>query len=287
MCRQAAFPNGFKRAEAIEILQAMEGKTNVDGFGYAYLDDTTGKIIIKKWALSLTTLLRRNIPVLAHMEHNSGWTIAHSRAASVGGVCRDNSHPFMVKDYAITHNGHWYDHKLVRLALSSFVNFTSDTDSESAAHLISVIGPEKFVNNVDHAGVYLCLKSDGSLEIAKTSGSLAFSTSTDKRFVLSSELDSEKYKEFEMASGYFKFDKNGKNIKYKKKEFPFYRGGMTGNVTHGFRGQSEYNFDEGYFRQHQSVDEDETQQEFSDAEIKKYLGGEEIGTKSGTMTLEP
>jgi predicted glutamine amidotransferase len=234
MCRLASFPKNFNRLEALDILLEFE-KNNTDGFGYTYLDENN-QFVTKKWALSLSTLLKRKYPILSHMPHSLGWTICHLRAASCGIVRKENSHPFEVSgkegDWAICHNGHFGDHRLLRLAMGSFLDFQGDTDSEVSANLIANIGPKKFSENIDSGGVYLCLKRDGTLFAIKTTymGDLKASDLENRQFVLASTLDYKKYhKQTEMSRGWAQFNKNGEYITSKKKEYnDFSRMGYSG-----------------------------------------------------------
>lgn len=226
MCRQASFPKNFSRNEALEILLNFENN-NTDGFGYTYIDDN-GKFVTRKWALSLSTLLKRGChSILSHMPHSNGWTICHLRAASCGIVRKENSHPFEVSgaagEWAITHNGHFSDHKLLRLALGSFINFVGETDSEVSANLIANIGPKKFSESIESGGVYFCLQKNGDLYAVKTtfSGDLALSQINETQVVLASELDISKYKHVEAVRGWYKFNKLGQYVSHKKKEYSY------------------------------------------------------------------
>lgn len=221
MCRLLACPPGFSRNEALEILNEMEGR-NEDGFGYTYLNPN-GEFVTRKYGTSFSKLLKRNnVSLLAHMPHDT-WTIIHERAASHGAICKENSHPFETENYAICHNGMFKEHGIIRLALSNTVNFEGDTDSEVAAHLIDSIGPRRFAlsEEIDWAGVYLCLKRDGSLEVVKSSGDLVLHVQDDKKVVISSELDRVKYKFLEANRGWYRFDKHGEYLDHKKRPWSY------------------------------------------------------------------
>jgi len=213
MCRLAAFPPGFPREDAIEILKNFENN-NTDGTGAAWIDEN-GNFIVEKYPKSLTKILRRR-RFLDHMPHN-GWTIAHLRAASVGDNKFQNTHPFIAGKWAVCHNGSFSEHKIVRLALSNKIKFEGETDSEAAAHLLSVSGPKKFSENVDFSGVFLALNQNGELWAIKTSGDLEIQALTQDRVLLSSSLSFEKFERpVEAHIGWYHFDKAGCYIKHKK-----------------------------------------------------------------------
>ena len=98
ICRQALFPVGFKRNEALEILLHFEGN-NRDGFGYSYVKEN-GDFFVYKSVLPLSTLLKRSVPILSHMPHNNGYTLCHLRQKSCGELSRENSHPFLTEKYS-------------------------------------------------------------------------------------------------------------------------------------------------------------------------------------------
>ena len=214
MCRLAAFPPGFPRNKAIDILLEF-GAANTDGTGYTYIKD--GKFVTHKWPRSLSSLLKRNKPFLTHMPHD-GWTIAHLRAASHGGNTDENTHPFEINNsWAICHNGIWSDYDVAKLALSTYVKFKGETDSEVAAHLINNLGPKKFATSISHGGVYLALNMDKSLWVMKTSGELVLNTLKDNQVLIASELDDEKYPDkADALEGWYHFDATGKYVANKE-----------------------------------------------------------------------
>ena len=126
MCHNSHLSTRFPRNEAIQILKNFEDK-NTDGTGSAYVKD--GKFVVDKWAKPFSSVIRRK-PFLSHMPYNDGWTIVHLRAASHGKNLKENTHPFVVGDWAFIHNGIWSEHELVRLAISNQVTMEGDTDSE-------------------------------------------------------------------------------------------------------------------------------------------------------------
>ena len=138
MCRVAAFPPGFPRKEALEILANFENK-NTDGTGSAYVLD--GKFVVDKWAKPFSSVIRTK-PFLSHMPYN-GWTLAHLRAASHGDNVKKNTHPFVVGPWAFIHNGIWSEYNLVQLALSKQIKMEGETDSEVAATFLEYYRPEE------------------------------------------------------------------------------------------------------------------------------------------------
>lgn len=212
MCRLAAFPPGFPREDAIDILKKFENN-NTDGTGAAWIEN--GRFMVEKYPKSLTKVLRRH-HFLENMPHD-GWTIVHLRAASVGDNKFHNTHPFIAGKWAVCHNGTFSEHKIVKLALSNRVEFEGETDSEAAAHLISVTGPKKFSENVDFSGVFLALNQNGELWAIKTSGDLEIQALIRDRVLLASSLDSEKFSSpVEAHVGWYHFDQFGRYIKHKK-----------------------------------------------------------------------
>ena len=241
MCRLAAFPPNFPRKEALAILKNFEGH-NEDGTGYTYIND--GKFVTVKWPKSLSYLLKRDEDLLRHMPHN-GWTIAHLRAASHGANTYENTHPFEIgKDWAICHNGVWSDNEIVKIALAPYIKFKGETDSEVACHLINNMGPKKFAMDVDGGGVYLALNLDGTLWVTKTSGDLVLNTLEDKRILLASDLDIEKYTYGDAFDGWYHFDKNGKFLSSKAKPsiYTTYGGYPNGNTHVWSRAGGQYRY---------------------------------------------
>jgi predicted glutamine amidotransferase len=213
MCRLAAFPPGFPRMEAIEILANFEDQ-NIDGTGSVYIKDK--KFIVNKWAKPLTKVLEKE-EFLTHMPYD-GWTVAHLRAASHGSNLKVNTHPFIVGRWAVVHNGIWSDYNIAKLALSKFVKINGDTDSEVAANLINLVGPKKIAEELNFAGVFLALNKDGHLWAIKTSGDLEITLLKEgERVLMASEFDSDKYESTADAqNGWYHFGKEGKYIKHKK-----------------------------------------------------------------------
>jgi hypothetical protein len=194
--------------------------------GSAYVKD--GKFVVDKHPVSLTELLTLDHPFLSHMPYE-GWTIAHLRAASHGDIAYRNTHPFTVGgtgdrtkgegEWCIAHNGIWTDYAVAKLALSKFVKFHGETDTEVAAELINLVGPAKFAEEISWGGVYLCLNKSGDLWVAKTSGDLEGFVRSDKTMLLASALDMNKYRRwFDFDSGWYHYNKHGKHVSEKVKE---------------------------------------------------------------------
>lgn len=221
MCRLAAFPPNTTRQEAIEILLEFEGRSNRDGVGCAHVDAETGEFVVVKYPLSLSHILLKKMPFLDHMPH-PGWTIAHLRAASHGGNTIENTHPFIVGDMCVCHNGIWSDYSIVRSVIGKAfdIKWEGQTDSEVAAQYLKLVGPEEFLQNVNMGGVYLALKKDGSLLVIKTSGNLeAVERPTQKNakkreILIASTFSWQQYKtRREAAPGWYHLSAEGKLLK--------------------------------------------------------------------------
>lgn len=215
MCRQAAFPPNFPRKEAISILKNF-AKGNTDGVGYVYNDKD--KFMVYKNPLSFRRALKNDPEgFLKHMPYN-GWTLVHLRAASYGVKSRVNTHPFVVGDWAVVHNGTWHEHSLIKMAWPN-TKFEGQTDSEVATHLISMVGPKKFAAEIEGAGVFLALNRDGSLQVMRTSGDLCY-TKHEGRTLLASELNLARYDYKRSSLGWFHYDKEGHLLHKKTKKMP-------------------------------------------------------------------
>ena len=220
MCRLAAFPPGFPRNEALEILANFENK-NTDGTGSACVRE--GKLVVDKWPRAFSAVIKTK-PFLAHMPYN-GWTLAHLRAGSHGDNKPENTHPFIVGPWAFIHNGIWSDYSVVKLALSRQVKFEGDTDSEVAAHLWTIAGPKKFSEAIDFGGVFMGLNRDGHLWVVKASGDLEIFALRKERVLMASEFDRQKYEgQVEALHGWYHFGPDGKYIAHKENKQSWNRG---------------------------------------------------------------
>lgn len=243
MCRLASFPPFFPREQALEILLDFESY-NKDGIGSVYVKDN--EFIVEKYPKSLSEILKNKVDFLSHMPYN-GWTIAHLRAASHGKNTKNNTHPFIVDDWAVVHNGIWSEYNVVKLALEKTIDFKGETDSEVAAHLINMAGPERFSEEVTFGGVYLALNRDGSLYAIKTSGELSLFEWKNNKALLASELDLERYSGVsEALNGWYKFDKHGKFVKNKSVQEEFMKGFAQGKYDD--EDIPSYMMDEDYYK---------------------------------------
>ena len=244
MCRIAAFPPGFSRDEALEILANFENK-NTDGTGSAYLKD--GQFVVEKWAKPFSKIIKRK-PFLGHMPYNDGWTIVHLRAASHGGNLIENTHPFLIGDWAFIHNGIWSEYDLVKLALSNQITMEGDTDSEVAGHFWNIIGPKKFSQNVKFGGVFMGLHKNGKLWIANTSGDLEIQALPENKIVLASEFAREKYPNtVDAFRGWYEFDKTGSYIRHKENQSEWSSGYPYRGPARGIVGMSSSRYRHGAY----------------------------------------
>ena len=224
MCKMTAIAPGYSKEKTIEILQQFE-RGNTDGIGYSYVEN--GQFRVKKWPISLLEVLETEKNFLDHLPYNKGWTIIHLRAGTHGENAVKNTHPFVVGNICVTHNGIWSEYNIVKLALGKNAKIQGETDSEVAAHLINVAGIKRFTEEVSFGGVFFVLHKNGNLYVSKTSGALAMSRWKGK-YILASDLDSREYpKQLEVVNGWHKFDKHGRFVKSQEsKEFvsPGYAG---------------------------------------------------------------
>lgn len=204
MCRIAAFPPFFSREKAIDILRFMEGR-NTDGVGMVYVKPD-GTFMLQRNPKSLSWLLPRDPSFLGHMPYD-GWTVCHLRLATHGRASVENTHPFIVGDWAVAHNGIWMGHDLIREVLEKSVKFQGETDSEVAAHAINIVGPKRF-SEIASGGVYVCLKRDGSLWVSKTCGYIEEAV-IDAKKVLSSTLSVKWGWTRILQNGWYNYAKNG------------------------------------------------------------------------------
>jgi predicted glutamine amidotransferase len=131
-----------KNALVKQSYRANEGAhiVNADGFGVAWYDNTTSKnagvfkSIRPAWNDENLYHLSRKI--------QSSCFISHIRASTVGGVSRQNCHPFICGQYAFVHNGtieHFSIYKksiINQLDDDLFLQIQGNTDSEYFFFLI-------------------------------------------------------------------------------------------------------------------------------------------------------
>lgn len=201
MCRLAAFPPGFPRRRALEVLNAF-ARGNADGTGAVHV--SKGRFVVQRWPLPL-----HRVPdaFLRHMPH-PGWTVAHLRAASHGVVAMRNTHPFVSGAWAVAHNGIWGRYELVKEVLAGDVDWQGETDSEVATHVLASVGPQRFADLVD-GGVFLALNRSGNLWAIKTHGDLEISTSREYN-LLASEVAVEPA--LWVSSGWLRYDPSGELV---------------------------------------------------------------------------
>jgi predicted glutamine amidotransferase len=206
----------------LDILHRFLGN-NTDGIGAVFVKD--GKFNVMKAPASLPDLLQseKGKDFLSHMPYN-GWTIAHLRMASQGANKIENTHPFIINDWGIVHNGHWSDFKIAKLAMSKSREFKGETDSEVAGNLIDILGPQKFAEEISFGGVYLGLRREGDLWAIKTStsGDLEMFKRTNGTYLLASKFDPTKYqKSFEAKAGCHHFAADGTFIESIEKTYSY------------------------------------------------------------------
>lgn len=215
MCRQIAIPPGVERKEILATLRHFCGK-NTDGVGYVQVVNNGFRV--RKWPRSLYWAIR-NTDFLRTVPHD-GWTLIHLRAASHGINARRNTHPFIVGDRAIVHNGVWSDYSLSKLLLASQgIKTNGETDTEVGANVLNIIGPQKFASEITGGGVFMSLNRDGSLEVAQTSGDLVVHKYECGKILVASQLEESVYpKAKETVHGYMQFSKDGKYVRHLEKE---------------------------------------------------------------------
>jgi predicted glutamine amidotransferase len=220
MCRLACFPPGFGRDKALEILRNFEG-ANTHGVGSAYVKD--GKFQVEKAPVSLTELLQSGYNFLGHMgDKFKGWTIAHLRLATHGAHTAENTHPFVVNDWCLVHNGVFSEEKYYRRIITKIKNpdgsdrkLNGNCDSEVATQLLDIFGPQDFTQEMDRDGVFIGLHRSGQLYAMKTSGDLSvYRRSNDTELIASSLTGIERYskKKYELKNGCWLFGADGKYI---------------------------------------------------------------------------
>lgn len=79
--------------------------TNRDGGGYAYVDKDSNKVIIKKGFMKIDDFIDSYKQTLDEGHGETNAMLLHFRIATMGGVNRDNCHPFAINNGALIHNG--------------------------------------------------------------------------------------------------------------------------------------------------------------------------------------
>lgn len=103
MCVIAFIKAGFvlKRDDAAKMFNA-----NRDGAGFAYVDDTLGRVIVHKGYLAFERFWEAYNTASDKFAHSSPF-IVHFRVATKGRICDANCHPFLMGHgkAALAHNG--------------------------------------------------------------------------------------------------------------------------------------------------------------------------------------
>jgi len=114
---------------ALQVQSDRDGRgvRNADGWGIAH------------WVGDVREVIKSTMPAFADdrfaevaAEIWSETAIAHVRAASVGGVSEENTHPFTLGTWAFAHNGTIgaFDHVATRLDIGPYGPPNGETDSE-------------------------------------------------------------------------------------------------------------------------------------------------------------
>jgi len=115
----------------------LEGLRRLEYRGY----DSAGLALINDSGLQRLRAVGRVVELTTQVEETGaeGRTgIAHTRWATHGVPCERNAHPHISNGLAVVHNGIIENHEALRTRLKAEgYEFTSDTDTEVVAHLIS------------------------------------------------------------------------------------------------------------------------------------------------------
>lgn len=230
MCRVIAVPPNTSKVVAKNLLKNL-CLGNGDGTGSVYVKD--GEFIINKWPVDYDKVKEKKLPLLDHMPYN-GWTLIHVRAASHGKNTFNNTHPFVVGDYAMIHNGIFREHRIAKALLKGHT-FKGQTDSEVAGHVWTELGRQKFLEILS-SGVFMFLNRRGQLDVICCDGNdLAFKR-TDKGILLASEFNSTRGVT-SVQQGAFRLSRTGKFLSAKWEEQETYSYGYqyTGSTCKRFK----------------------------------------------------
>lgn len=201
MCRLAYVPfsAGKEDEELIGILyDFLEVSFGGHGNGIGYFVDR--KPWIYKGATLKTDLLA------TFMAEQSLSTIFHTRMASMGSICDENTHPFSYNGVLTAHNGHWMDAKEMAKMLIHAEKFSKKrlenmTDSEVIACLIGNYGFG--ATDIVNTGVILSLYPDHAKVFVK--GDFEVIKTPEGRYLYASEFPKRIIDEWKVKD-YYKFD---------------------------------------------------------------------------------
>lgn len=149
------------------------------GTGIFY--DVDKKANVFKGAMPSSAFLRHETtqPVLKEIVQKSNFAIGHNRHATKGGISFDNTHPFIVENTTLIHNGTLSYHKGLK---------DVEVDSHAICHSINDIGHVETLKKID--GAFALVWYDGVTEklhfIRNTERPLHI-IETNDLFVISSE----------------------------------------------------------------------------------------------------